>query len=139
MAIKKQEFYEGAALHLLVRGGAIRSLTYAPPFFTANSDTLLLLKYSTKNRSPWNFTFTHSEQRLLEESRPDHKIIALICASDGVAALRYEDYRRIAPRAAATVHIACTRLYGEHYEVSGPEGSLPRKISPSAWSRILST
>jgi len=33
MAIKKQEFYEGAALHLLVRGGAITSIRYELPFF----------------------------------------------------------------------------------------------------------
>lgn len=139
MAIRKQEFYEGAALHLLVRGGGIQSLTYSPPFFTANFKTALLLKYSTKNRSPWSFTFTASEQHLLGQCQPDDTVLALICASDGVAAIRYKDYLRIAPHAAAAIHIACQRRHGEHYEVSGPEGTLPRKISPSAWSRVLNS
>jgi hypothetical protein len=56
MGIKKQEFYEGAALHILAQAGTIRSITYAAPFFTLNEELLVLLKYSTKGRSPWAFT-----------------------------------------------------------------------------------
>lgn len=33
MAIKKQEFYEGAALHLLARSGGISNIRYETPFF----------------------------------------------------------------------------------------------------------
>jgi hypothetical protein len=65
MAIRKQEFYEGAALHLLARNGSIRSIRYNPPLFLVNDEVFLLLKYSTKGRSPWGFTFTTDEQRLL--------------------------------------------------------------------------
>lgn len=62
MAIKKQEFYEGAALHLLVRSGGIMSIRYEAPFFLLNDNVLIYLKYSTKGRSPWGFTFTTDEQ-----------------------------------------------------------------------------
>jgi len=65
MAIKKQEFYEGAALHQLVRGGRITALKYEPPLFTVNNELLVCLKYSTKGRSPWGFTFTVDERHLL--------------------------------------------------------------------------
>lgn len=68
MAIKKQEFYEGAALHLLVRSGRVTSIRYDSPLFLVNNQVLVLLKYSTKGRSPWGFTFTTDEQALLRKN-----------------------------------------------------------------------
>jgi site-specific DNA-cytosine methylase len=65
MGIRKQEFYEGAALHLLVRGGKVTNIRYRPPLFVINRKYCVLLKYSTKIRSPWGFTFTPAEQKLL--------------------------------------------------------------------------
>lgn len=138
MAIKKQEFYEGAALHRLARFGGIASLHYKPPFFAINDHFLLLLKYSTRSRSPWGFTFTPQEQRQLDDrARESKTIIGLICGSDGVAALPYELYRTIAPLRTASIHVSCYRNHDEHYEVNGPEGALNRKIAPSNWQRVL--
>lgn len=86
MAIKKQEFYEGAALHLLARQGGIRSIRYQPPFFLINDRLTALLKYSTRGRSPWGFTFMPDEQALLKKVSSNHAVmIGLICGSDGVA------------------------------------------------------
>lgn len=139
MAIKKQEFYEGAALHQLARGGCITSLHYAPPFFYLNDKIVVHLKYSTKGRSPWGFTFVPEEQLLLAEraSKCD-LVIGLICGSDGIAAITYDDYRSIAASKKSSVHVACYRLHREHYTVAGPDGELGRKIAPSQWQRILS-
>jgi site-specific DNA-cytosine methylase len=55
--IRKQEFYEGAALHLAARTGRVRSLRYEQPFFRFNETLAVMLKYSTGVRSPWAFTF----------------------------------------------------------------------------------
>jgi hypothetical protein len=65
MPIRKQEFYEGAALHLLARQGAIERLRYELPQFIVNESLRLHIKYSTKNRSPWGFTFVPDERQLL--------------------------------------------------------------------------
>jgi hypothetical protein len=138
MAIKKQEFYEGAALHLIVRSGRVKSVQYESPFFFLNGRITLLLKYSTKNRSPWGFTFTEEEQRQLLTKAPQHPImIGLICGADGIAALSYESYLTIAPIRDSAVHVSCYRDHGEHYEVGGPDGSLKRKIAPSNWQKLL--
>jgi hypothetical protein len=138
VAIKKQEFYEGAALHLLVRSGAVRSLRYDHPFFIFEERTWCYIKYSTKGRSPWGFTFMPDEQRLLRNTaRTNHVVIALVCGSDGVAALPYEGYELIAPVADSSLHVGCFRRHGEHFQVNGPAGSLSRKIAPSSWLRIM--
>lgn len=138
MAIRKQEFYEGAALHLLARTGSIRQIRYEPPLFILNDDLLVLLKYSTKNRSPWGFTFMPDEQTLLLERSAKSKItIGLICGADGVAAFGFDDYLSVTSIKKSAVHFACYRKHGEHYEVCGPDGSLQRKVPPLAWQRIL--
>lgn len=138
MAIKKQEFYEGAALHILARNGGITSIRYEAPFFVLNGDLSICLKYSTRGRSPWGFTFTPDEQELLKIRASKFRIvIALVCGADGVAAFTYESYISIATLAKSALHIACYRQHGEHYEVKGPNGRLDEKIAPSNWRKIL--
>ena len=141
MGIKKQEFYEGAALHLLIRNGGVEGIQYDPPFFTINSSTLVLLKYSTKGRSPWGFSFSPEEQQLLLKSQSNKlaTMIGLVCAHDGIAVLALKDYLNIAPPRSSSVHLACYRQHAEHYQVNGPDGKLGRKIPPSAWQKILET
>ncbi|MBR0836507.1 hypothetical protein JQ612_25245 [Bradyrhizobium manausense] len=138
MAIKKQEFYEGAALHLIIRSGRVKSIRYDPPFFFLNERLTVLLKYSTKVRSPWGFTFTQDEQRQLSfMSLRQQTVIGLVCGSDGIVALPYESYLTVVSMRAASAHVSCYRDHGEHYEVSGPDGLLKRKVAPSSWQRIL--
>jgi hypothetical protein len=138
MSIKKQEFYEGAALHLLARGGGIESIRYEAPFFLLNDRLLVYLKYSTKGRSPWGFTFTKEEQAVLKTKATKIQImIGLVCGADGVAAVDYEDYVRVATPRKTAVHVACYRKHGKHYDVNGPDGMLDRKVAPSTWSNFL--
>lgn len=138
MAIKKQEFYEGAALHILAQTGQLKSLSYVAPLFTVNGCLRVLLKYSTKNRSPWGFTFQRYEQSMLDDSRGNiPTMIGLVCGSDGVVALSCDQFIAIANPRPSAIHIACYRSHGEHYEIFGPDGPLSRKISPSNWAKIL--
>jgi hypothetical protein len=138
MGIKKQDFYEGAALYQLARRGVIASVKNIPPLFVLNGTLKVLFKYSTKKRSPWGFTFGVEEQALLE-SGPDQGqlVAALVCGADGIAALTWDSYRTIARPRSSAIHIACYRRRGEHYEISGPDGVLDGKVAPSRWQRIL--
>ena len=138
MAIRKQEFYEGAALHVLARAGGITSILYDAPFFLINSHLLVLLKYSTRTRSPWGFTFTPAEQELLQEKGSELRtIIGLVCGADGIAAFPYDAYLKIAAPRKGAIHVSCYRQHREHYEVNGPDGKLAGKVPPSTWQRIL--
>jgi hypothetical protein len=139
MTIAKQAFYEGAALYQLIRSSGARAVQYEEPFFVLNGGLFAYLKYSTRVRSPWGFTFTQEEQIVLHERAGDQRIvIGLICGGDGVAALAYEDYLGIAAPRKAAIHVACFRRHKEHYEVSGPDGVVAKKIPPSDWQRLLS-
>ena len=111
---------------------------YETPFFEFNGCMSVLLKYSTRGRSPWGFTFTGDEQALLQARALRSRItIGLVCGSDGIAAFSYEQFLTVAPLHQSAVHIACYRAHGELYEVKGPEGKLDRKVSPANWLRIL--
>lgn len=138
MAIQKQEFYEGAALHQLIRGSGGVKVVYSPPIFVFDEKLQVHFKHSTGKRSPWSFTFTPDEQSLLaERARQMPLVIGLVCGADGVAALPYEDYASVAPVKDAALRVACFRLHREHFEVRGPGGVLPGKIAPSDWVRLL--
>jgi len=138
MSIKKQEFYEGAALHLIACSGHVSGIRYDAPFFLFNSRLSVLFKYSTRGRSPWAFTFTADEQSILESRAcTSSTAVALICGADGVAAFSYQSYASVAPRKNSAIHFACYRRHNKYYTVNGPDGTLAKKVAPSNWQRIL--
>ena len=138
MAFSKQAFYEGAALHLLIRTNINVKIHYAHPFYILNNAVAVLFRYSTKNRSPWQFQFSVMDHVLLEaEFSKLNLTIGLICGADGIVALSYEKYVEIKKGSSSSISISCYRNHGEHYEISGPNGVLDGKISPSTWQKIL--
>ncbi|QWF40569.1 hypothetical protein [Bordetella hinzii] len=138
MAIQKQEFYEGAAIHQLIRGSSGARVIYAPPLFIFDERLQVHLKYSTAKRSPWSFTFVPDEQvLLLERAEMTSLVIGLICGADGIAALPYSDYAFIASLRNTALHVSCRRNHREHFEISGPDGILPGKVAPADWSNLL--
>lgn len=137
MGIQKQEFYEGAALHQLIRSGGDIDISYSSPLFVIQKKFQVHLKYSTKIRSPWGFSFLPDEQEVITSRATQLPlIIGLICGSDGVAALPYDDYKQIAIVSKSAVWISCARLHRAYFEVSGPDATVKRKIAPSEWSGL---
>lgn len=138
MAIKKQEFYEGAALYTLLKTARAAHVKYEAPFFIIDDRVVLYLKYSTRVRSPWSFTFSGEEYALLTQCPVKGDLsIALICGEDGIATLTAEAFTSVGHSEASAFRIACFRRHGEHYEISGPNGVLDGKVPPSNWQRLL--
>jgi hypothetical protein len=136
--LKKQEFYEGAALYQLLRTNAVERVSYAHPFFILNDKTAILLKYSTRKDSPWNFTFTELELSEFEyENKPFNYFAGLICGSDGVVALSLTQLTQLAEPGDKSFRVGCYRKHDHQYEVRGPLGALRGKISRNSWKRIL--
>ena len=140
MPIQKQEFYEGAALHQLIRGSRGTHIVFATPFFVLDSRLQVHLKYSTAKGSPWAFTFTPDEQALMSErAQAMPMVIGLVCGGDGIAALPFEKFVRVAARRDTALHVSCYRKHREHFEINGPDGTVPGKVPPSDWTRLLMT
>lgn len=138
MAIRKQDFYEGAALYSLLKAAGAAHVRYDAPFFVINDRVALYLKYSTRVRSPWGFTFSAEEHSLLERPLAAGAVtVALICGEDGIACLGIDAFKTIACNKGSASRIACFRRHGEHYEISGPDGALDHKVPPSSWRRLL--
>lgn len=139
MSIQKQEFYEGAALHQLIRGSNGAKVIYAPPLFVFDDKLQVHLKYSTGKRSPWGFTFTPEEQVFLgERAQSMPLVIGLICGADGVAAVAYNEYLSVASLKGTSLRVSCRRNHREYFEVGGPDGTLAGKVAPADWGRLLS-
>lgn len=138
MSIQKQEFYEGAALHALLRKNPTATVKYDDPYFVINDSIFVYIKYSTATRSPWAFTFTQVEHDMLtsvDESKLPARI-GLVCGSNGIVALTLSDYESIVGRAAAPLRVSCARSHRSQYAVWGPDGEVAGKISPSEWTRL---
>jgi hypothetical protein len=59
--IQEQDVFHGPALAQIAEYGAFKALNRARAkqgHYIVNADRRLLLKYSTKSRGPWKFTFT---------------------------------------------------------------------------------
>jgi hypothetical protein len=136
MSFNKQEFYEGAALRKLICAG-VTTIAYEAPFFRIDDSTVIYLKYSTKGRSPWGFTFMPAELSLLEQTASDgNVVVGLVCGPDGVAAVSQSDLAEVVGEPTGSAHVSCYRNHGHHYEIFGPAGAVPRKIAPSSWARV---
>jgi hypothetical protein len=140
MAIRKLEYYEGAALYRLIRSlGEVR-VRVDDGSVVLDDQVRVFLKYCTRTRSPWSFTFSGAERRALgKHSATIRVLIGLVCGSDGVAALEYADLFDVAGDGENQIAVSCCRGYDEYYTISGPVKELARKIAPAAWNRVLVT
>lgn len=105
--------------------------------YIINDEMIVLLKYSTKNRTPWRFSFTLDEMISIETlCKKNVKIvIALVCGGDGVCAIHAEELHDI--MGDNPEWIAVRRNFKEQYGVAGPKGLLERKIAFQRWPAIV--
>ena len=138
MAIQKQEYYEGAALHSLIRRSGEVHIRYSHPFFVLNGCQRAYVKYSTRGRSPWGFTFTPDECDILSRQIDGEPVIvALVCGSDGVASVRLELILESRGSENGPFRVSCYRDHKKHYRLKGPLGWLESAVAPSSWERTL--
>ena len=94
----------------------------------------LFIKYSTKRMPPWHFTFIRDHQLEIEQikSRHNHVVIALVCGTDGVAALSYDELKQVLDHNIEDVErITVRRPPRGKYRISGTDGEMDRTIGIS--------
>jgi len=90
--IEKQDFYWGAALIRVLDHPKCVSLSKNEYGYLVNSTQFIVLKYSTKSRTPWHFTFGGDEIQFLVDACDQFTsvVIGLICGGDGVCAITWK-------------------------------------------------
>lgn len=135
--LEKQEFYWGAAIIRLLEDSRCTGLKKEEHGYLVNSKSFVLLKYSTKSRTPWRFIFGEDEfARLTHVSNRNNSIvIGLICGGDGVCAIGWT--QALTLLGGKSGWISVRRNFHERYGVAGPTGELDRKISVRDWPAVL--
>ena len=105
--------------------------------YVINGKTFSLLRYTTRARSPWRFTFDegdidHCDKMSLEH---DRVVLGLICGGDGICSLPWSEARKLL--GGNPGWIAVRRNHHESYGVSGSADELEGKIPVAGWPDSL--
>ncbi len=149
--IRDQELLHGAALLRLFDARepvtVCRAADIHPSAYRVEAGgrrITLLLKLSTRKKSPWQFTFTEGEGAALAalaEDYPDHKrLLVFVCHLDGVCCLPHDRLGELIedPFGPAGQAVSVARAERKSYRVSGPGRLRLRGTIPvSDWPRII--
>ncbi len=131
--IDKQEFYHGVAIIRLLEDERCQKVKKHDFGYTINDDVFVFLKYSTKSRSPWRFSFRHDEVEQLNSLANSFRkiIVALVCGGDGICAVSWQEAAEIMGNEEGW--ISAKRNFNKQYGVAGPKGRLNGKVSLCEW------
>jgi len=135
--IEKLEFYHGAALVRVIQDPRCETIRKHPCGYRVNENRILAIKYSTKARSPWGFTFSADDITRFNAAKAEFGdcIIALVCGGDGICALSWAV--TVALLAQSPGRIAAKRGFAGCYAVNGPAGELKGKVAMNQWPAIV--
>ena len=135
--IDKQEFYHGAALVRLLSYPFCLNLRKADGGYIVNENVYLLIKYTTKHRSPWRFTFSKEDMRLVMTNLAPLRrvVIVFVNGGDGISALTGFELSHILGDFPGWVSIS--RRFNEQYTVAGSKNSLRKKCSLRRWPDLV--
>jgi hypothetical protein len=135
--LEKQEFYWGAAIVHLLEDPRCVGVAKRENGYVVNATRFIVLKYSTKSRTPWRFSFGADEiKRLVEaSSRYESLVIGLVCGGDGVCAITWKQAAEILGKEPGWISVR--RNFHERYAVTGSAGELPGKVPLRDWPALL--
>ncbi len=131
-------YYHGAAIVRLLddeRCLAVRK--YGLFGYIVNDSIFVLLKYTTKARTPWGFTFDQEEVGRYSKMNLLYPrvVLGFICGDDGVCALEWSQASGLL--AGNPGRIAVGRKHNKQYDVWGSAGGLKGKIALNRWPSLL--
>jgi hypothetical protein len=135
--IDKLEFYHGAAIIRLIEDPRCQTIIKHGGSYKVNRNRIVLIKYSTKARSPWRFTVSREDVARLKQASNQFSIcvMALVCGGDGVCALSSNAVNDVLGGKAGW--LSAKRDFGGRYAVSGPEARLKTRIAMNRWPAIV--
>ncbi|MFA5000008.1 MAG: hypothetical protein WC545_01445 [Patescibacteria group bacterium] len=135
--IDKQEFYYGSALIRALNSQKCSNIKRFGIGYLINDKSAVLIKYSTKVKSPWRFIISSEEVNFLLESEKlwVKGVIALVCGGDGVCAIDWAEASTLLD--GAVMWLSAKRNFNEQYAVAGPNGKLSHKVPLQDWPEIV--
>jgi hypothetical protein len=135
--IEKLEFYHGAALVRVIEDPRCETISKQPFGYRVNNGPVLAIKYSTKARSPWGFTFSGEDISRLDAASEEFGecAIALVCGGDGICAFSWSICASLL--GGSPGRIGAKRGFAGCYAVSGPAGELKGKVAMNRWPAIV--
>lgn len=136
--LEKSEYYHGAAIVRILEEKNCKSIHKLSNLgYIINNETFIFLKYRTKERTPWTFTFDQEDVDRCSNMAEQYKnvILGLICGGDGICGLNWKDGKDLL--AGKPGHITTARKHNHSYSVWGTEGELKGKISANTWPALI--
>lgn len=131
--IDKSEYYHGAAMIRLLGDNRCRSIRRHEFGYVINDGIFIFIKYTTKGRTPWRFTYSQEEINCLNSVVASFSkiVVVFVCGGDGICALLLQELDKILGQKAGWV--SAKRRHNESYEVAGPKMQLERKVPVQRW------
>lgn len=133
--LDKSGYYHGAAIIRALEDSRCRSVRKDGIGYIINEEIAVFIKYSTKARSPWSYTFDDEDLDRCHKMAAERRVIlSLVCGGDGVCALEWNEVCILL--AGKSGRIAAGRKHNESYAVWGTAGALKGKIPVGRWPEI---
>jgi len=136
--LDKSAYYHGAAVIPILEDTRCRSIRKLGSLgYVVNDDTFLFIKYTTKERSPWRFTFDQEDIDRSVNMASEYRrlVFGFVCGSDGVCAIDWRQGRELL--GSKPGWIAAGRKHNHSYSVWGANGELKRKVSLGKWPALV--
>jgi hypothetical protein len=137
--IDKLHYYHGAAIvSLLEENEDISVKKKGVLGYVINNRVFVFLKYTTKARSPWRFSFDQEDIDRCLKMASEHTeiVLGLICGGDGICALKWEEVESLLDTKPGW--ISAKRKHNESYGVAGSISKLKGKIPVGKWTNLIS-
>lgn len=142
--IREFEFFHGSVFARIIHGS--KTSVLIEPFenssnalYVVNSTIGIYIKHSAQRLSPWRFTFTsaHLSDLLKMKRRFARLFVVLVCNSDGIVCIRYEELREVLGQHESNGWISASRRLRQMYSLKGSHGELEFKVGANEFPSKL--
>ncbi len=133
MKIQEKHLFHGAALAQIVEHPSFKALNKADHrygHYQINHDRRVVMKHTTKDEAPWQFTFTFDDLTIWRDSAVQHAtFVCLVCGTSTVCLLSEEEFEHVLDTGATDIQwIRVESPAGASMRVRGSRGELSRTV-----------
>lgn len=136
--IDKLHYYHGAAIVSLLENENFSVSRKGLLGYVVNNKVFIFVKYTTKSRSPWRFSFDQEDIDRCSKMAAEYNsvVIGLVCGGDGICAINWSEAQMLL--GVKPGWISTKRKHNESYGVAGSASKFKGKIPIGRWISINS-